>query len=82
MQDFTIKLPKQGLFHTADELEKWGGLAIEARKELLNGNGKGKEFLGWLDLPTGTDKDMLSSLKSDAQRIASNSQLLVVVGIG
>ncbi|MBR4804328.1 MAG: glucose-6-phosphate isomerase, partial [Bacteroidales bacterium] len=82
MQDFTIKLPKQGLFHTAEELEKWGMAAVEARKVLIQGSGKGNDFLGWLNLPTDTDKAMIDSLKADAMRIASSSQLLVVVGIG
>ncbi|MCX6247222.1 MAG: glucose-6-phosphate isomerase [Bacteroidetes bacterium] len=51
-------------------------------KTLIEGTGKGNDFLGWVRLPSGTDPDLLKRIKSDAAKIAAQSQLLVVVGIG
>jgi glucose-6-phosphate isomerase len=49
---------------------------------LLAGKGKGNDFLGWLRLPSGTGKELLDRIREDAQRLASSSKVIVVVGIG
>ena len=49
---------------------------------LVNGTGKGNEFLGWIKLPTGADPALLKRIKSDAEKIRNQSQLFVVIGIG
>lgn len=40
------------------------------------------EFLGWLELPTNYDKREVESIKRAAKKIRSNSEVLVVIGIG
>ena len=39
-------------------------------------------FTGWVDLPHNQDKKELEKIKSTAQKIQENSQVLIVIGIG
>ena len=40
------------------------------------------EFAGWLNLPTNYDKEEFERIKKTAERIRSNSEVFVVIGIG
>ena len=51
-------------------------------KVLVNGTGKGNDFLGWVKLPAGADPAILRRIKADAEKIRAQSQLFVVIGIG
>ena len=56
---------------------------VEAAKELLlSKKGAGNDFLGWLDLPEDYDKDEFARIKKAADKIRSDSEVLLVVGIG
>ena len=56
---------------------------VDAAVELLNSRtGAGNDFLGWLDLPVDYDKDEFERIKKAAQKIRSDSDVLVVIGIG
>ena len=57
-------------------------LAAEAHRALADGTGKGSDFTGWLELPKRVYAGELKSLVAAAQKIRSNSQALVVIGIG
>ena len=69
-------------FIRAEEIEN---LAIQA-KSALNlvkaGNGAGRDFLGWYDLPIDYDKEEFERIKISAKKIQSNCDILVVIGIG
>ena len=41
-----------------------------------------KEFVGWLELPTNYDKEEFRRIKKAAKKIQSDSDVLVVIGIG
>ncbi|TGM52528.1 glucose-6-phosphate isomerase [Leptospira vanthielii] len=56
--------------------------AEKARQTLLQKTGQGKEFLGWVDLPSQTSSEDLQMIRKAAETIQSHSQYLVVVGIG
>ena len=45
-------------------------------------NGLGNDFLGWVNLPTDYDKEEFSRIKSAAEKIKANSDILIVIGIG
>ncbi len=49
---------------------------------LQMGNGRGGEFTGWVHLPRDYDRAEYDRIKAAAQRIRSDSQALVVIGIG
>jgi len=45
-------------------------------------SGAGNEFLGWVDLPLNYDKDEFARIKKSAEKIRSDSDVLIVIGIG
>ena len=53
--------------------------AIDA---LQNGTGAGSDYIGWIDLPVNYDKEEFARVQAAAKKIQSNSQALVVIGIG
>ncbi len=53
-----------------------------AAKTLEERTGAGNDFLGWLDLPVDYDKDEFARIKAAAKKIQSNSDILIVIGIG
>lgn len=56
---------------------------VEAAHGLLhNKNGAGKDFLGWIELPTNYNKDEFEKIKKAAEKIKKDSDILLVVGIG
>jgi glucose-6-phosphate isomerase len=65
-----------------DEINALAAKAAIAAQELDGRTGKGNEFLGWLDLPIHYDRAEYARIKAAAQRIRSNSEVVVVVGIG
>ena len=56
---------------------------VQAAHQLLEQrNGPGNDFLGWVDLPVNYDKEEFARIKSAAQKICEDSDVLVVIGIG
>lgn len=56
---------------------------VVAATNLLNSReGKGSDFLGWEDLPVTYDKEEFVRIKEAAKKIRSNSDILIVIGIG
>ena len=53
-----------------------------AHNMLHNKSGLGNDFLGWLSLPFSYDKEEFSRIKKAADKIKSDSQILIVIGIG
>ncbi len=52
-----------------------------AFQKVIERNGAGNDFLGWLDLPeTGTEQ--LSAIEKTAARLREQSEVVVVIGIG
>ena len=44
--------------------------------------GLGNDFLGWVTLPTDYDKEEFARIKKAAEKIKSDTDVLVVIGIG
>ena len=53
-----------------------------AHQLLMDRTGPGNDFLGWVDLPVDYDKEEFARIKAAAQKIRSDSDVLVVIGIG
>ena len=53
-----------------------------AHNMLHNGTGAGNDFLGWVDLPVNYDKEEFARIKNAADKIRSDSDVLIVIGIG
>lgn len=57
--------------------------AVETAKEtLVSKSGAGNDFLGWIDLPVDYDKEEFARIKEAAKKIQSDSEVLLVIGIG
>lgn len=53
-----------------------------ADKLLREGKGAGSDFLGWIDLPEDYGKEEFARIQAAAKKIAAESEVLVVLGIG
>ncbi len=69
-------------FISSDEIESLQDKINDANRALYNKTGKGNDFLGWLELPSKTSGDLLNSINATAGRLASISDIIVVIGIG
>lgn len=57
--------------------------AMDEQHEMLTGRtGKGNDFLGWMDLPSTMDDQLLRRILEDAERLHGMADIFVVVGIG
>ncbi len=64
------------------EMESMAELAARAKEVLLQKSGAGNDFLGWIDLPVDYDKEEFARIKAAAKKIQSDSEVLLVIGIG
>ena len=77
--DYSKVLEKFVGQHEVDYLQ---GQVSQADKMLREGTGPGSDFLGWLDLPENYDKEEFARIQKAAAKIQSDSEVLVVIGIG
>ncbi len=54
----------------------------KAHDHVMNGTGAGSDYLGWVRLPADYDKEEFARIQKAAAKIRSDSQALVVIGIG
>ncbi len=57
-------------------------IAVSAKETLVGKSGAGNDFLGWIDLPVDYDKEEFDRIKKAAAKIQSDSEVLLVIGIG
>ena len=69
-------------FISKEEIEALAPAVKAAHETLHSGTGRGSDFLGWVNLPENYDKEEYERIKKAAQKIKSNSQALIVIGIG
>lgn len=73
---------KIGSFVKQHEVEYMKAIAADAAQLLASKKGAGNDFLGWIDLPVDYDKEEFARIKKAAKKIQSDSEVLLVVGIG
>ncbi len=66
----------------SDELKGMAPMVKAAHEMIENKSGLGSDFLGWVDLPVNYDKEEFARIKKAAEKIKSDSKVLVVIGIG
>nr|WP_319488039.1 glucose-6-phosphate isomerase [uncultured Caproiciproducens sp.] len=54
----------------------------QAHDALHSGNCAGSDFIGWVNLPTDYDKEEFSRIKAAAEKIKSDTEVFIVIGIG
>ena len=69
-------------FFAKEEVDVLQPYVDVAHDMLHNKSGLGNDFLGWVDLPNNYDKEEFARIKKAAEKIKSDSDVLVVIGIG
>ena len=82
MNKITFDYSKAASFVKENEVESMKKLALDAKEVLVGKNGAGNDFLGWIDLPVNYDKEEFARIKKAAAKIQSDSEVLLVIGIG
>ncbi|MCR5310271.1 MAG: glucose-6-phosphate isomerase [Lachnospiraceae bacterium] len=82
MSKVTFDYSKASSFIGSHEVDSMKRQAESAKELLVSKTGAGNDFLGWIDLPENYDKDEFSRIKKAAEKIKSDSDVLLVIGIG
>jgi len=69
-------------FVAPHEVEYMQAQVTTADEMIRKGTGAGSDFLGWLDLPENYDREEFDRILKAAEQIKSDSDVLVVIGIG
>jgi glucose-6-phosphate isomerase len=78
----SLDLSKVAPYLAMTEIDYMEDVVKTAHDKLHNGTGAGNDFLGWIDLPVNYDKDEFARIKKSAEKIKSDSDVLIVIGIG
>lgn len=76
--DYSRALP----FVSQAEIDAMANYIKVAHDTINDKSGAGNDFLGWVNLPTNYDKEEFARIKKAAEKIKSDSDILVVIGIG
>ncbi len=82
MKKVTFDNSAAKVFVSDGELENMKEIALAAKKTLVDRTGAGNDFLGWIDLPKNYNKNEFARIKKAAEKIQSDSEVLLVIGIG
>lgn len=79
-----IKLIDKHIMHFIDEetILSYQEKINKADDMFVNKTGAGSDFLGWADLPANYDREEFARIKKAAEKIKSDSDILIVIGIG
>ncbi len=69
-------------FVSAEEIQAMAPYIKAAHDTVENKSGAGNDFLGWVDLPVNYDKVEFGRIKTAAEKIRKDSDVLIVIGIG
>ena len=82
MSKVTFDYSKASSFIAEHEVENKKKPISDAKEVLVSRTGAGNDFLGWIDLPVNYDKEEFSRIKKAAEKVQSDSEVLLVIGIG
>ncbi|UZQ49054.1 glucose-6-phosphate isomerase [Clostridium kluyveri] len=78
----SLDLNKVYSYVSKSDMDSLQPFVSSAHHMLENGTGKGKDFLGWVNLPVNYDKGEFNRIKIAARRIRNTSDVFIVIGIG
>ena len=78
----TFDYSKAAPFIGENEVALMKKSTMDAKEVLVSKTGAGNDFLGWIDLPVNYDKEEFARIKKAATKIQSDSEVLLVIGIG
>jgi glucose-6-phosphate isomerase len=82
MIQLKIKTDKVADFVSEQEIKLFQAEAQLQQKKVYQKSGAGNDFLGWVELPSEINKDLLTDIKQTASLLRKQSQVVVIVGIG
>lgn len=82
MAKVSFDYSKANCFIRQHEMDTMKKITVDAKDLLLSREGAGNDFLGWIDLPVDYDKEEFERIKKAAAKIQSDSEVLLVIGIG
>ncbi len=82
MSKITFEYASAAPFVADHEVENMKKITMDAKELLVSKTGPGNDFLGWIDLPVDYDKEEFARIKKAAAKIQSDSEILLVIGIG
>jgi len=77
--DKTIKLHIEGV---TPDFNAYQDRVTSIHQQIHNKNGKGGEFLGWVDYPEQLDDALLKRIETTANRLRQSCDIVVSIGIG
>ena len=78
----TYDYSKAMQFIGEQEIASMCEIVENAKDVLVSKSGAGNDFLGWIDLPIDYDKEEFDRILAAAEKIKSDSDVLLVIGIG
>ena len=81
-KELVLDYGKCGAFVADSEMQNMKRTVLAAKETLVNRDGAGNDFLGWIDLPENYDKEEFARIQQAAAKIQSDSDVLLVIGIG
>ena len=82
MKNIQLDISNVFEFISKEEIYSLQNKISKHHSELLEKTGKGNDFLGWVDLPSSINSELISKIEADAKRIREISEVFVVIGIG
>ncbi len=68
-------------FCKIESFENKKSLAVDCLNKLINGNGKGSDFLGWIDLPINISDSEINDI-IETSKSFQNLDAVIIIGIG
>lgn len=78
----TFDYSKAMTFIKEHEIDSMKEIVGNARDILVGGTGAGNDYIGWVNLPVDYDKEEFARIQKAAEKIKSDSEVLIVIGIG
>ncbi|MCD4683287.1 MAG: glucose-6-phosphate isomerase [Bacteroidales bacterium] len=69
-------------FVKQEDIEKFQSDITKHHMAILEKRSKGNDFLGWVDLPSAINNEIIESIVQVAQKIKEKAEVFVVIGIG
>ena len=82
MKNISIDISKVYDFVTKEKIYSFNQKIKEHHASILNKTGKGNDFLGWVNLPSEIDQNILRSIEQIVSKFKNNIDVFVVIGIG
>lgn len=78
----TVNIDSCTNFVSFNDIQSFSPGVAYANEALDNKSGLGKDYLGWLQLPSSISDDLIDQIQFAAEKMAEKSQIIVVIGIG